>query len=141
MRSDNSKFILFLHPNRIPPNLKSTIYCITLREGGVQEWNFAYKQLQDTTSASEKEIILSALGCTQKPWLLTKYELEPSSNLPTTTCATEIYFRRYLNLTITPNSPIRKQDGARAFASVARNIVGSEIAFDFLYTNIGQIAE
>lgn len=59
-------------PNRIPPNLKSTIYCVTLREGGVQEWNFAFKQFQDTQSASEKEIILSALGCTQKPWLLTK---------------------------------------------------------------------
>ena len=60
-------------PNRIPPNLKSTIYCITLREGGDTEWNFAYKQYQETTSASEKEVILSALGCTQKPYLLNKY--------------------------------------------------------------------
>lgn len=51
-----------------------------------------------------------------------------------------IYLHRYLNLTITPNSPIRKQDGSRAFASVANNIVGSELAFDFLYTNIAQIS-
>jgi hypothetical protein len=52
-----------------------------------------------------------------------------------------IYIHRYLNLTISANSPIRKQDGARAFAAVATNIVGSELAFDFLYTNIKEIAE
>jgi hypothetical protein len=51
------------------------------------------------------------------------------------------YSHRYLKLTISPNSPIRKQDGARAFAAVAKNIVGSELAFDFLYTNIEEIAE
>lgn len=44
-------------------------------------------------------------------------------------------------MTISPDSPIRKQDGSRAFAAVAKNIVGSEIAFDFLYTNIAQISE
>jgi aminopeptidase N len=92
------KFILI--NNRIPPNLKSTIYSVTLREGGFQEWNFAFKQYEDTTSASEKEIILSALGNTQKPWLLTKY----------------------LNMIIMPNSTIRKQDGARVFASVSAEL-------------------
>lgn len=51
-----------------------------------------------------------------------------------------IYFHRYLNLTISAGSPIRKQDGARAFAAVAQNLVGSEIAFDFLYTNIEEIS-
>lgn len=65
----------FLNSNfssRIPPNLKSTIYCITLREGGSQEWNFAYKQYEETTSASEKEVLLDALGCTTETWLLSK---------------------------------------------------------------------
>jgi aminopeptidase N len=52
-----------------------------------------------------------------------------------------IYLLRYLNFTTSVNSPIRKQDGARAFASVATNIVGAELAFDFLYTNIEEIAE
>ncbi|CAO1436554.1 unnamed protein product [Diamesa hyperborea] len=105
--------------NKIPPNLKATVYCTSLREGGVLEWNFAFKQYQETTSASEKEMILTALGCTLKPWLLTKY----------------------LNLVISPDSGVRKQDGARAFSSVAKNIVGNEIAFDFLYTNIAEIFE
>lgn len=48
---------------------------------------------------------------------------------------------RYLNLVISPDSGVRKQDGARAFSSVAKNIVGNEIAFDFLYTNIAEIFE
>lgn len=43
-----------------------------MREGGAQEWNFALKQYEDTTSASEKEVLLDALGCTQETWLLSK---------------------------------------------------------------------
>jgi hypothetical protein len=43
-------------------------------------------------------------------------------------------------MTISSDSSIRKQDGARVFSSVAKNIAGTELAFDFLYTNIGEIA-
>lgn len=105
--------------NMISPNLKSVVYCTALREGSYQEWYFAYKRYMETTSASEKEIILDALGCTTKPWLLAKY----------------------LNMTITADSGIRKQDGRRAFVSVAKNSVGYEIAFDFLILNIKQISD
>lgn len=52
-----------------------------------------------------------------------------------------IYYYRYLNMTIDPESGIRKQDGARAFLAVARNSIGYEIAFDFLMTNIKEISE
>lgn len=44
-------------------------------------------------------------------------------------------------MTIDSTSGIRKQDGGRAFAAVARNSVGSEIAFDFLASNIQEISE
>uniref|UniRef100_A0A8D8FLW3 Aminopeptidase N n=4 Tax=Culex pipiens TaxID=7175 RepID=A0A8D8FLW3_CULPI len=105
--------------NQIPPNLKQVIYCTSLRDGGVPEWNFAYKRYKETDSASEKELILSALGCTVKPWLLSKY----------------------LNMTLDPSSGILKQDGARAFQSVAKNYVGNDIAFNFLYENIDRISK
>lgn len=105
--------------NLISPNLKEVIYCTAMREGSFQEWYFAYERYLATTSAAEKELILSALGCTTKPWLLSKY----------------------LNMTISPTSGIRKQDGARAFVSVAQNNIGYEIAFDFLVTNIEEISE
>lgn len=38
-------------------------------------------------------------------------------------------------------SGILKQDGALAFRAVASNAIGYEIAFDFLQTNIKEIAE
>ncbi|XP_059621978.1 aminopeptidase N isoform X2 [Phlebotomus argentipes] len=105
--------------NNIKPNLKDTVYCVAIREGGVHEWRFAYKQYLETTSASEKEVLLNALGCTRDPSLLSKY----------------------LNMTLYPESGIRKQDGARAFSAVASNSVGFEIAFDFLQSNIEQISQ
>ncbi|XP_017052623.1 aminopeptidase N isoform X2 [Drosophila ficusphila] len=105
--------------NPIKPNLKSVIYCTSLAEGSSPEWYFAYRQYKTTTSASEKEEILTSLGCTTKPWLLSKY----------------------LNMTINPTSGILKQDGALAFRAVASNAIGHEIAFDFLQGNIKEIAD
>ncbi|GAB0092441.1 Aminopeptidase [Sergentomyia squamirostris] len=105
--------------NNIKPNLKGTVYCVAIREGGIHEWRFAYKQYLETTSASEKEVLLDALGCTRDPSLLSKY----------------------LNMTLYPESGIRKQDGARAFSAVAVNSVGFEIAFDFLQSNVEQISK
>ncbi|XP_031619853.1 aminopeptidase Ey isoform X2 [Contarinia nasturtii] len=105
--------------NLISPNLKSIVYCTALREGSFQEWYFALRRYKETTDASEKEIILDALGCTTKTWLLSKY----------------------LNMTITADSGIRKQDGRRAFIAVAQNSFGFETAFDFLMTNIKEISE
>lgn len=48
---------------------------------------------------------------------------------------------RYLNMTLSPEFGIRKQDGSRAFAAVAKNMIGFELAFDFLSTHIERIAE
>lgn len=56
----------------IRPNLKDIIYCVAIREGGMPEWRFAYKEYLATSSASEKETLLTAMGCTQKPYLLAK---------------------------------------------------------------------
>uniref|UniRef100_A0AAG5DQM7 Aminopeptidase n=1 Tax=Anopheles atroparvus TaxID=41427 RepID=A0AAG5DQM7_ANOAO len=103
--------------NQIPPNLKEIIYCTSVRDGGVPEWNFAFKRYQETDNPSEKELILNALGCSVKPWLLTKY----------------------LNMTIDPHSGILKQDGVRAFQAVATNYAGNDIALNFLYENIDKI--
>lgn len=57
---------------RVKPNLKETIYCAAITEGSFQEWYYAYEQYKQTLSASEKELILSSMGCTSKPWLLSK---------------------------------------------------------------------
>lgn len=102
------------------PDLQSTILCTALRQGGAAEWQFVYERYAgQQSSASEKEVLLNALGCTVRPWLLSKY----------------------LEMTLAPDSRIRKQDGARAFGSVAHNAVGNELAFEFLAKNIEQFSK
>lgn len=44
-------------------------------------------------------------------------------------------------MTISSESKIRKQDGKKAFSAVANNPLGSEIAFDFLMSNIKEISD
>lgn len=61
-----------LNPFRIHPNLRSTVYCNAIAEGGVDEWNFAWEQFANTTIASEAEKLRAALACTKQPWLLNR---------------------------------------------------------------------
>lgn len=55
-----------------PPSLMEVIYCTAIREGNDREWNVAYKRYLSSNLPSEKNIILSSLGCTTKPSLLSK---------------------------------------------------------------------
>lgn len=94
---------------RISPNLKGVVYCTAIRMGGQIEWDFAWQRYRATNVGSEKDLLLQALGCTRETWLL----------------------NRYLDWAITENSGIRKQDVARVFGSVASNIIGQPIAFNY----------
>jgi hypothetical protein len=46
-----------------------------------------------------------------------------------------------LEETFKPNSTIRSQDAARAFANIASSVVGRSLAFDFLENNFAYIKE
>ncbi|CAG9861766.1 unnamed protein product [Phyllotreta striolata] len=96
----------------VESNLRSIVYCTAIREGGEIEWDFAYKKYLESTSASEKDAILDALGCTSLKWLLS----------------------RYLDKLLSDRS-ITIQDADRLFNSVVENKVGTQIAFDFLRKN------
>lgn len=93
------------------------VYCTAIREGDDPEWDFALKQYKETKVASEKDILLNAMGCSRKPWVLAKY----------------------LNMMLRNDSVIRKQDGDKVFAAVAQNMIGYSIAFDFLRNNWKEI--
>ncbi|BES97198.1 aminopeptidase [Nesidiocoris tenuis] len=99
--------------NPVSPNLKSTIYCTALREGGQAEWDFAWERYLNANVGSEKALILQALGCTRETWILS----------------------RYLHRAITEASGIRKQDTATVFDTVAGNIIGRPLAFEFVRDN------
>lgn len=89
------------------------VYCNAIKAGGQEEWDFAWQRYLKTNVGSEKEIIMTALGCSRETWILS----------------------RYLEWAVTENSGIRKQDTARVFASVASNVIGQQLTYRFLKNN------
>ncbi|XP_041800155.1 aminopeptidase Ey-like [Chelmon rostratus] len=102
--------------NTISPNLKSTVYCSAIAEGGVKEWDFAWSMFKAATIASEAEKLMYALSCTKEPWLL----------------------NRYLQYCLDPEK-IRKQDATSTIISIAGNPIGQPLAWDFIRANWGHI--
>ncbi|XP_017334522.1 aminopeptidase N [Ictalurus punctatus] len=95
--------------NRIHPNLRSTVYCNAIAAGGVEEWDFCWKMFKKATVAAEAVKLRSALSCTKQPWLL----------------------NRFLDYTLDPEK-IRKQDATSAIGSVASNVIGQPLAWNFV---------
>lgn len=88
------------------------MYCTSIEAGSDKEWDFAYERYKNSKVPSEKETLLTALGCSKEPWILA----------------------RYLKYAIS-GKYIRKQDIFRVFASVSSNSVGQQLAFDFIRSN------
>uniref|UniRef100_G3PPF5 Aminopeptidase n=1 Tax=Gasterosteus aculeatus aculeatus TaxID=481459 RepID=G3PPF5_GASAC len=95
--------------NKISPNLKYTVYCSAIAAGGVEEWDFAWSMFRNTTIATEADKLMSALSCTKQPWLL----------------------NRYLEYCLDPQK-IRKQDATSTIVSIASNVLGQPLAWDFV---------
>jgi len=94
----------------VPANQLSTISCYAIQSGGEAEWTFAYEKYQASEFAREKSALLSAMGCTQQPYLLSTM----------------------LEMMIDSNSGIRLQDANAVFSYVSGNALGNYLAFDFL---------
>ncbi|XP_014370444.2 aminopeptidase N [Papilio machaon] len=99
--------------NEIHADIRSTVYCIGVQTGGATEWSFAWDRFTVASSPSERELLLSVLGCTRAPHLL----------------------YRYLELSLRNDSGIRKQDTVRVFSAVAGSAIGEPIAFNFVRAN------
>ncbi|NWQ94769.1 AMPN Aminopeptidase, partial [Burhinus bistriatus] len=98
--------------NPIPPNLRSSIYCSIVATGGVDAWDFIWKRFQEATVVSEADKLRTALSCSPHPWIL----------------------NRYLQYTLDPKK-IRKQDATATINSIASNVVGQPLAWDFIRGN------
>ncbi|XP_026712274.1 aminopeptidase N [Athene cunicularia] len=98
--------------NPIPPNLRSSIYCSVVATGGEEAWNFIWERFQEATVVSEADKLRTALSCSPQPWIL----------------------NRYLQYTLDPNK-IRKQDATATINSIASNVVGQPLAWDFIRGN------
>ncbi|CAD1469611.1 unnamed protein product, partial [Heterotrigona itama] len=90
----------------IPPDTKAAIYCTTIRNGDPNDWYFLWDQYQKTNFASEKKIILDALGCSKDKKILYNY-LSSSSHS---------YIDKALKSDYTGD--IRKQDFNAVLASI-----------------------
>uniref|UniRef100_A0A8C1Q937 Aminopeptidase n=1 Tax=Cyprinus carpio TaxID=7962 RepID=A0A8C1Q937_CYPCA len=93
-------------------NLRSAVYCSAIAAGGEKEWNFAWEMFEKATVASEKDKLRAAMACATEPWLL----------------------NRYLKYTLDSNK-IRKQDATSTIISIASNVVGQPLAWDFVRAN------
>ncbi|XP_045117781.1 aminopeptidase N-like [Portunus trituberculatus] len=94
----------------VSPNVRNTVYCTGIAEGGEEAWNFAWEQYLTTNVANQKDMLLSALGCAKEVWLLS----------------------RYLDTAFTEGAGIRRQDASTVFRVVARNDIGRDLAWSYL---------
>ncbi|XP_033249784.1 aminopeptidase Ey-like isoform X4 [Drosophila miranda] len=99
--------------NPVPQNLRSVVYCAALRQGDEYDWNFLWQRYCNATAASERRLILQALGCTRIVWVI----------------------RRYLEIIFNENSSIRKQDISLAFGAITRSDIGFPLAKDYFMNN------
>ncbi|KAK3108903.1 hypothetical protein FSP39_018341 [Pinctada imbricata] len=98
--------------NRVDPDLKSTVYCTGIAEGGEKEWDFAFQQFKASGVAAEKNTLMSAMGCSKQTWILS----------------------RYLDMVIKAED-IRRQDGSRVMGAIAASPLGRDLAWNFLRQN------
>lgn len=112
------KVSIFLF-SRISPNLRTIVYCTAIKYGDQIEWDFAWERYQRTTVSSEKEILLSAMGCSRETWIL----------------------MRFLERSLTDEYGIRKHDVFRVFHAVSGNVLGQPIVFHFIRKNWHQLKD
>jgi len=58
---------------KILANIRPTVYCTGIAEGSPDEWNYLWLRFTKENVATEKIVILRALGCTSNRVLLEKY--------------------------------------------------------------------
>ncbi|NXC29415.1 AMPN Aminopeptidase, partial [Campylorhamphus procurvoides] len=98
--------------NPVPTNLRSAIYCSMVATGGEEAWNFLWQRFQEAAVVSEADKLRTALACSTQSWILS----------------------RYLEYTLDPTK-IRKQDATSTINSIASNVVGQPLAWDFIRGN------
>ncbi|NXA05031.1 AMPN Aminopeptidase, partial [Sapayoa aenigma] len=98
--------------NPVHPNLRSAIYCSMVATGGEEAWDFLWNRFQEAAVVSEADKLRTALSCSPHSWILS----------------------RYLEYTLDPTK-IRKQDATSTINSIASNVVGQPLAWDFIRSN------
>ncbi|KAL9890606.1 aminopeptidase N-like [Glossina fuscipes fuscipes] len=106
--------------NKIPINLRLTVYSTAIKYGNQSDWEFLWQYLQESNIiVSEQRTIIQALSCSRNK---------------TTLC-------NFLDLIFNNTKYIHRQDSAAAFESIARNKIGFPIAKDYFFEHFDQLRE
>lgn len=54
----------------VPSDLKEVVYTAGIKYGGLAEWQHCWDTYNTTKVASERKLLLKALGAASDPWLL-----------------------------------------------------------------------
>lgn len=103
----------------LPNYLRQTIFCTAISLGDEKEWDFLFQYYLKSNNANEKSNILKALACSKDMWVL----------------------QRYLDMSIDPNSGIRKQDGSSVITSIAGNRAGHFLVWNWLRSRWADVSE
>jgi aminopeptidase N len=111
--------------NKINPDLRTTIYCAAIANGGDTEWDFVVARYADATNATSSKYLpdvarislIRALGCAKQSYRLAKL----------------------LDTVLSQNSWILPEHKLTAVQSVAGNSAGVALAFNFLRNNFETI--
>lgn len=57
-------------PDRISDDLAPIVYCSVIEFGSIEEWKYLWEKFKTSTIATERSIILNALGCTKQTDLM-----------------------------------------------------------------------
>ncbi|CAH2274215.1 aminopeptidase N [Pelobates cultripes] len=98
--------------NGIHPNLRSSIYCTAVAQGGEEAWNFIWGQFEASDNAQESDKLRAALACAKEPWIL----------------------NQLLEYSLDTNK-IRRQDAISTISSISSNVIGQNLAWDFVRAN------
>lgn len=59
--------------NKIPTNVRPSVYCTAIYHGAEKEWDFIFNLYKKEQNANERNTMLSALTCSRIPWILSRY--------------------------------------------------------------------
>ena len=94
----------------LPSSTRDSVLCAAVAEGDEATWEFVWARYLGSHNANEKLSLLTALACSRQVWIL----------------------QRFMEMSLTEESGVRKQDGYKIIVAVSTNPVGRLLAWDWL---------
>ncbi|XP_047472757.1 aminopeptidase N-like isoform X1 [Penaeus chinensis] len=101
----------------ISSDIKPTVYCHAIAEGREAEWDFAWRRYLETDVSTERSVLLNSLACTKETWILA----------------------RYLEISMDPNTHMKKQDVALVLSYIGENEMGRHLVLNYLNEHWSEI--